>query len=192
MQTLLTTDAEQAARQTDLIRRVRQFTGPSLAQTLVFGWLANPRATLGDLAATAACGGVSVSPEAIHQRFTPTAAQFLEQLLARAPRYVVQANPVTLPLLRRFAEVEIRDSTVLTLPDARAAAGPGWGGRPAYGGSAAVKFQAALSLSTGRLRRLSPQAARLPDQAASDAADDLPPGSLRLFDLGFFNLNAFQ
>ncbi|MCI0458257.1 MAG: hypothetical protein L0Z62_14935 [Gemmataceae bacterium] len=113
----MTTDAEQAALQTGVIQRVRQFTGPRLAQTLVFGWLANPPTTLGDLAATAACCDVTVSPQGLDQRFTPAAAHFLEQLLARALRHVVEADPVALPPLRRFAEVEIRDSTVLTLPE---------------------------------------------------------------------------
>jgi hypothetical protein len=192
MQTLLTTDAEQAAQQTGVIQRVRQFTGPTLAQTLVFGWLANPRATLGDLAATAACCGVTVSPQGLDQRFTPTAAQFLEQLLARAVRHVVEADPVAVPLLRRFAEVDIRDSTVLTLPDALAEHWPGCGGSTSYGGKAALRFQVRLSLCTGRLRGLTPQPARLSDQAASNQEDDLPPGSLRLADLGYFNLSAFQ
>jgi hypothetical protein len=192
MQTLLTTDAEQAAQQSGVIQRVRQFTGPSLAQTLVFGWLANPRATLGDLAASAACCGVTVSPEGLHQRFTPTAAQFLERLLARALRHVVEADPVAVPLLRRFAEVDIRDSTVVTLPDSLAAYWPGCGGSTGRGGSAGLKFQVRLSLCTGRLRALTPQAARLCDQAASAQEDDLPPGSLRLADLGYFQLNAFQ
>lgn len=192
MQTLLTTDAQDAAQRTGLIRRVRQFTGPTLAQTLVFGWLAQPQATLSQLAAAGVSCGVAVTPEAVHQRFTPTTAQFLEQLLAHALRHIVQADPVAVPLLRRFPEVELRDSTVLTLPDVLADAWPGCGGSTAYGGGAALKFQVRFGLVTGRLRGLRPQAARIPDQAASDEEDDLPPGSLRLADLGFFNLDAFR
>ena len=44
LQTLLTTEAEDAARATDWVRRCRQFRGATLVQTLVLGWLHDPRA----------------------------------------------------------------------------------------------------------------------------------------------------
>jgi hypothetical protein len=50
LKTLLTTMADQAGRDSDLIRRVRAFTGASFVQTLVFGWLGHPDATLDNLA----------------------------------------------------------------------------------------------------------------------------------------------
>src|SRR5438270_12833513 len=49
LQTVFTTDAEQAARDAGLIRRVRQCSGATFVQTVVFGWLDNPNATHEDL-----------------------------------------------------------------------------------------------------------------------------------------------
>ncbi len=46
MQTVLTTVADTAARATGFIKRKRKLTGASFVQTLVFGWLSNPAATL--------------------------------------------------------------------------------------------------------------------------------------------------
>lgn len=77
MQTVLTTIANQVAQPTGLIKRQRKLTGASFAQTLVFGWLSNPEATLEDLAQTSAAVGTGVSAEALFQRFTPDAAAFL-------------------------------------------------------------------------------------------------------------------
>jgi len=53
MQTVLTETANQVAQETGLIKRQRKFTGASFAQTVVFGWLSNPDATLEELAQTA-------------------------------------------------------------------------------------------------------------------------------------------
>ena len=44
LQWLLTTVADQAARETGCIRRVRQLTGAVFVQTLVFGWRGRPNA----------------------------------------------------------------------------------------------------------------------------------------------------
>src|SRR2546425_1258968 len=50
LQTLLTTEAEDAARATGWVRRRCQFGGASLVQTLVLGWLHDPRAPVDGLA----------------------------------------------------------------------------------------------------------------------------------------------
>src|SRR5215204_5027906 len=84
LQTLFTDDATDAARLTGFVRRARKITGPLFAQTLVFGWLHNPQASLEDLAAFAADLGTPVTDSAIDQRFNARAAAFLQTLLADA------------------------------------------------------------------------------------------------------------
>src|SRR5881398_2021138 len=96
VQTLLTTTADQAGRDSGLIRRVRCFTGATFVQTLVFGWLANPDATLEHLAQTAAIRGVPVTAQAIADRFSPQSAACLAQVLAAALRQTVAAVPTDL------------------------------------------------------------------------------------------------
>lgn len=191
LQTLLTATAELVAEEVGLIQRARQLTGASLAQTLVFGWLDNPQATLDDLAATAALCGTPVTSQALDQRFTETTATFLEELLAAAVRQVVTARPVASELLGRFRGVFVQDSTTLALPAELRSRWPGCGGTTAGDGAAAVRFQVRWDLRSGRLCGPEPQPGRQPDQAAALQEEPLPPGSLRLADLGYFDLEVF-
>jgi DDE family transposase len=192
LQTLFTTEAEQVAEATEAIQRVRCFTAAQWAQTLVFGWLNDPQATLDDLAATAASCGVTVTSQAIDQRFTPATARFLHQLLNTAVRKVVAARPVAIPLLQRFPAVTVQDSTTITLPDALASDWPGCGGCTDADGRAAIKFQVRLDLNSGHLDHLMPQSGRVPDQGSYADTASMPPGSLHLTDLGYFDLDVFQ
>lgn len=75
----LTTVAESAGRESGLVQRARKLTGDKFAQTLVFGWLKNPQATLEELSQTASALGVQVSPQAIDQRFGQPAAVCLKK-----------------------------------------------------------------------------------------------------------------
>src|SRR6516164_2035809 len=103
LQTVFTESAEQLARQTGFVRRSSKLTGAVFAQTVVFTWLADPEATLETMTQTAASLGTPITPQALDERFQPAAARFLERLLARAMTQVVTADPVTIPLLQRFA-----------------------------------------------------------------------------------------
>src|SRR5882724_6947541 len=132
LQAVFTTDAEDAAAAAGLIRRRRCFSGASFVQTLTFGWLANPQASLDELADLAADLGCSVSPQALDQRFTPAAADCLARVLEAALLRLVQADPVAAPLLQRFGGVYVRDCSTISLPGALAGAWPGVGhGNPA-------------------------------------------------------------
>ena len=46
LQNLLIEDANRIGRESGFIQRQRKLTGASFAQALVFGWLANPQASL--------------------------------------------------------------------------------------------------------------------------------------------------
>src|SRR5689334_6738108 len=118
MQTVLTSAAEQAARDSGFCQRRSPLGGAVFAQTLVFGTLGNPHATLEDLAQTAAACGSSVTAQALDQRFTPPAADYLQRVLAVVVQQAVAAHPVVVPLLRHFQGVYLDDSTTVALPDA--------------------------------------------------------------------------
>jgi hypothetical protein len=98
LQAVLTEGAAGAAQLSGVIQRVRAFTGPTLVQTLVLGWLADPHATLQQLRQMAARLGVSVSAQAIDQRFGPALADCLWRVLEAALCRVVTTDPVALPL----------------------------------------------------------------------------------------------
>src|SRR5918911_797837 len=82
LETVFTTIADQAGRTSDFIVRQVKLRGSTFVQTLVFGFLADPHATLEALAQTAAALGLHITPQALDLRFTETAAACLEQVLA--------------------------------------------------------------------------------------------------------------
>ncbi|HEX2184860.1 MAG TPA: IS4 family transposase [Chloroflexota bacterium] len=189
MQAVLTSAADSAAHTARFVQRRSKLGGALFVQTLVFGWLGNPQATLDELAQTAATLGLTISPQGLDGRFSPQAAELVRQVLETAVHTLVTTDPVAIPLLARFNGVYLHDSSVVALPEALADLWPGSGGSAA---AATLKLGVRLDLARGAL--LGPvllpgrsHDTRLPLQAA-----DLPPGALRLADLGFFNLAALR
>lgn len=192
LQTVFTTDAEQAARDCGLIRRVRQFTGASFVQTLVFGWLDNPKATHEDLAEVAAELGIDVSADALGRRLGKPACDCLQRLLQEALHHVIAAQPAALPLLRRFAGVYVRDGSTVALPAALADVLPGCGGSAAGQGAAALKLLPQLELTTGALEAISLLPGKQAERADELAWAPLPERAMLLEDLGFFHLERLR
>jgi hypothetical protein len=188
LQTLLITEAEDAARQTGCVRRRRRFSGASLVQTLVFGWLHQPRAPVDALAETAAELGIEVTPQALDKRFTAPTSQCLARVMTCALERVVAAEPVALELLQRFAGVYVYDSTTVSLPAALVAQFPGSGQDGAGQRPAALKCQVQLELQTGTLE-LQIEPARQTDVRSELVRQPLPVGALRLADRGYLDFD---
>src|SRR5687767_13277769 len=110
---LFTDVAEQAARLSGCVQRLRAFSGATLVQTLVFGWLANPRASLHELTQMAAARGVTVSPQALDQRFTPRLAATLRHVLDAMLGHAVTSDPAAVPLFTRFSGIYLQDGTTV-------------------------------------------------------------------------------
>ncbi len=100
-QAMLTTTTETVAATLGAVKRPDRaaFTPSTLVQTLVYGWLANPTASLGQLAHMAARVGVDVSPQAIDRRFTLATATLLHQVRTATLGYAMSAEPVAVPIL---------------------------------------------------------------------------------------------
>src|SRR5947208_471688 len=125
--------ANVVARETGCVQRQVKFSGATLLQTLIFGWLQHPDATLESLASTAEIRAVSVSDTAVDKRFTPQCAEFLHRMLEEMASVIVMADEdVPLPLLRRFGAVLIEDSSSLALPDELAQQWRGCGGNQGH------------------------------------------------------------
>lgn len=192
MQTVLTTGAEQAARDSRFSRRQSPLSGAIFTQAMVFGSLAQPQPTLEDYTHAAAAAGHPVTVQAFHQRFTPQAAACLQEVLAHAVSQVVAAEPLACPLLDRFSAVYLLDSTGITLPAALKELWPGCGGRTPETVPAALKFQLRCELRSGQFDGPFPTPGRSSDQGSELQLEPLPPGALRIADLGFFDLSNFQ
>jgi len=186
LQTVLTTDADAAAKKTGFVQRESKLTGSAFAQTLVFGWLSNPEATLEELAQTAGGVGVPITAQGLDQRFTCQAAALLHLLLEAAVHHLIHTDPVALPLLQRFSGVCVQDSSTVGLPPEL---GQIW---PGGGQEAAVKLQVRVDLLTGQMTGPLLQPAQRHDRSSPLQQAPLPKGALRLADLGYFSLDVFQ
>lgn len=190
MQALLTTTADELARDCGFVRRRRKVSGSNFAQTLVFAALADPQPTENRLRNTAAAVGLDASRQAIAKRLDDRAARFLRQLLATSVNQAV-ASPVAIPLLRRFQSVVVLDSSVVALPAALAETYRGGASRTTAGPTSAVKLTVGLDLVSGALLGPDLSAGRAGDLAAPLAQADPPPGGLHLADLNYFSLEKF-
>jgi len=189
LQPLFTIDADRLAYQTKFTQRPGKFSGSSFAQTLVFGYLHRPTATLPELASYAADFGTEASVQALDQRFTVQAAAFMREILACALQIMVRASALPSPLYSRFSGIYILDSTIIALPPELAADWPAIGNRPAHP-EAAAKVFVMLELRTGQVW-VEVRAGNSSDHASQLATMPLPLGSLRIADLGFYDVSKF-
>jgi len=186
LQALFTTTADRLARRSGFVQRASKLTGAAFVQALVFGWLADPQASVEALAQAAAAVGVAISAQGLDQRFTEAAATFLEEMLTAAVQTVIAADPVAIPLLERFTAVVLLDSSTITLPAALALWWPG-----CSAGTAALKLHVRYDLCRGCLSGLLVQEGRISDRSTVMQTAPLPRGALRISDLGFFTLGVF-
>jgi hypothetical protein len=191
LQTVFTSEADRIGTAVGFTKRpdLAKFTPATFVQTLTFGWLAHPDAPLNHLAQTASRVGVDVSAQAIDQRFTPASAALLQGVLAASLHHLVACHSLAVPLLQRFAGVRVQDSTTITLPDELAEFHQGCGGSHEQGTQAALKCGVQLDLLTGALTALDLAHGRASDRALPMQTAPLPPATLRVADLGFYDLD---
>jgi Transposase DDE domain len=192
LQHLLGTALDDLARQCGVVVRQRKFTGQTLLRMLVLTLLHKPDASAWDFLVTATQLGLDVTQTAVEKRFAAgqPLVDFLRQALERALRQAVASPPATAALLQRFTAVLLGDSTTVALPDELADAFPGCGGKEGTSG-AALKIQVLWDLKTGRLERLLVEAGRASDAKSPIALDQAEPGTLLVYDLGYFDVGRF-
>jgi hypothetical protein len=190
LQHLFGQNAKMAGQASTVIQRKRKFDEHSLAKTFVLGFLQNPKANDDELAQMAAQCGAAVTPQAIDQRHTPKLMKFLEELFRGATQLVVGSDKALAPILERFTSVTALDSSTITLPDEMKEEFAGCGGSHG-GGAAAMKLQSELDLRSGALSHVEIEPGRSPDSATSRQHARRGAGSLRITDLGYFNVLVF-
>lgn len=190
LQYLFAECAERSAETSEVIVRQRKFTALSLAKTFVLGFLGNPAASDEELAQIAVQCGADVSPQAIDQRHSWKLVEFLKELFCGATKVVVGSDKALAPILERFRSVTVLDSSTLALPDGMQEEYPGCGG--SYGGgAAAMKLQTEWDLRSGAVTHVEIEPGRSPDAATSRQQARRGQGSLRITDLGYFNVAVF-
>lgn len=183
-----TEDIEALARKSGVVQRRSRLDGTTLLQVLVFGFLKHPRITLKQLAQLCYARGVELSAQGLHSRINASSVTFLRAMFERGFEVFRSALPLPLPLLQRFTQINIVDSSVVALPEALQTEYRGCGGG---GPKASLKLQLVFDFLHGNVEQLVVQAGRATDQVYRDYLAVVTRGSLTLVDLGYFCLEAF-
>jgi hypothetical protein len=192
LQEQLGSHLDQLARQCGLVLRERKFTGRSLLRMLVLTLLRKPDASWGDFFVTAIEEGLEVSATAVEKRLQAgqPLTDFLRQALERALQQVVTAVPPSTELLQPFSAVLLGDSSVISLPDELADAFAGCGGTE-KASRAALKLHVLWNLKSGTLEPFVVTAGTVSDAQGPIAVDQAAPGTLWVYDLGYFDVERF-
>ena len=191
MEKILGRKANVLAQKHGVIKRKRKFRGKSLLRMIVLTLLKKPDANFQDMALTAAQLGVPVSATAVEKRFTQPLVNLLKEVVSVALHQLLAAEPVPVELLNRFTAVVVGDSSCLSLPDELQHEFPGCGGTQGSG-LAALKIQVRWDLKTGELPQVLIEVGKASDAKSPIAQQTARPGSLEIFDLGYFSVERFE
>jgi hypothetical protein len=190
MQLILGPVARRIGWETGFQRRKSKMDGSGFVQSLVFSSLGNKNMSYTHLTASALDAGVNITPQGLAQRFSPASARLCRAVLEASVQQVLTSDAQRMPLLKRFAGIYLRDSSVISLPAELHHLWQGVGGTA--GESTAVKLQVRLEYSSGQMAGPVLQAGRIHDSHSPYQTEDLPRGAVRMGDLGFFSLAQFS
>jgi len=189
---ILNEEANRLARETGFVQRESKIHGADFAQSLIFGWLAEPEITLEGVCQVLGRREVRVSASGLSQRFSQHSVDFLQRLMEVLASTCVQAEEAApYPLLRQFKAVILEDSSVIGLPAELAHVWRGCGGHPGAS-QAGVKLYVRWDVLSGQLFGPTLTDARRNDRHSPFDLADLPAGALYLADLGFFSQERLQ
>ena len=189
MNSLLINRAEALGIKTKFVKRTSKLNGSAFVQTLVFGWMANPNASLGELTQVTSSLGIKISSQGLEKRFNPEACELFEELLSETVKnMVLKSSPVAIPIFERFNGIYIDDSSRISLPKALEKKWKGSGGSNPGKTSSCLRIQVRFNFKDGSLYGPILEDGCGNDKNCSLQKIDVPKGSLRLFDLGYFNL----
>lgn len=180
--------ADEAGRKTGFVQRASKMGGAGFVQTLVFGWMSNPQATLEELAQTAASVGVEISAQGLDQRFTEAGAQCVKAVLEQAVSQVVQGEAADIDFLKRFTGLYIQDSTIIALPAELKQVWSGCANADGVGQPASLKVEVRLDVLRGEMIGPLLEPGRVNDAVSQIQSVALPRGSLSIADLGYWSL----
>jgi hypothetical protein len=194
IQTVLGTKANRVARETKFVQRKSKIDGAHFAQALIFGWLADPNASYTILQQMLEVSGCDASAQALEQRMTEQAADFLLALISTLMGCCISSDPVSTELFSRFNGVYLQDGTIISLPNELEKKYKGSGGSTSESGKSAMRVQARLNLANGALQgpwiASSVQGERT--GAGSLEHTPLPVNSLLITDSAYLTLKALK
>ena len=187
LQEVLESVPSEQGRISGFVQRATKLTAVLFVQMLVLGCWQQRRTRLVDLVQVGRQLGVKISLPGLHQRINQAAVVLLRSVLQAAlaqPR--PHAPAATRYIFQHFSQVYVQDSSYVSLPPALAQQLAGSGGDASPAGAKVVLN---YEYHTGTLAAVALVAGRTPDSRCGQAAQLASPGSLHLFDLGFYALN---
>jgi hypothetical protein len=190
---VLTARAKEMERERGFVQRsTAQLDGPIFTQTTVFGWMDNPEASYPQLRHVAASLGVSVSSQAVEQRFGVESAALLRELLQEAVGEVLSSEANAPELLSRFNGVYVQDGTIISLPPDLRDEWRGCGGSTPEAGQSSLRVQVRLDLAQGGMQGPWLQEGRAAERSGQAHETPLPKGCLYNVDGGYFTLSEMR
>jgi len=191
LQSVLGEKADELARKTKFIQREVKVTGSKFAQTLVFGFLDNPRMSYREMRQAASYSGLEITPQGLEQKFSKTSAEFMKAMLEKTIEQTICASNVDIELLNRFSAIHIQDGSVIKLPDGCVDVWQGIFSKREKGCSA-LKLHVSLEYKSGQLSGPTLANGREHDRKSPWFCQPLRENELRIADLGFFDLDQLQ
>lgn len=175
------------AQTTQFITRQRKITGANFIKTLIFGWLQNHTPSVEGLARAGFSHDLKISAQGLDKRFNEKACLFVKSVLeAAVNEVIVPPEKLQAPVFQHFKAIYIHDGSSLNLPPELQGIWKGVGheGKANY---SALKLDASLELMTGVVD-IKLLHGRDADNRSPHAQTRYEKGTLRLQDLGYFNL----
>jgi len=184
LQRFLETYAETIGRETGFEQRRSKLTSARFVQTLVLSCINQPEASLNQMVQWSDEIGLEVTAQGLDKRLNDRGVKLLWGLVERAVAQLRREAKVPEALLAQFKEIAIVDSSQVALPACLVDLFAGSGGNASV---ASLKFQLRFDYLAGHISALGVEAGRHSDHRCQFHRQHLTPGSLQLFDLGYFD-----
>lgn len=185
----LTQRVKQLGKETQFVQRQSKLTAEVFVQTLVTSQFMDPQMSLEGLCDLMRKKQVTLTKQALHERFNAQASLLLSRLFEQAVVLFRQQQLGGIDLLAGFSAVEIQDSTYISLPRALEALFPGYGG---VASTAGMKIQVLFNYTQSCIDQAYVTGARVNDQSFDCHLQALKTGVLYLQDLGYFKLASLR
>ena len=180
IQNMLVVYAREANKWARFSERDTKLNAETFVQALVLGWLKKKDASLNELAHAVSDLGVAVTGAALHERMGKEAVMLLVGVLKLTLAEYRRPCPLPLESLKKFPGVYITDSSQIALPEQLAGIFRG------NQSNSMLKLQLTWDYLNGNLTALELEEGRQPDQKCQLPVSHAQPGTLQLFDLGYF------
>jgi Transposase DDE domain len=187
LQDLLEITSQEAGRESGFVKRASKLTAAIFVKSMVLGLLEKGDASLLDFVEVSSQLGVTISESGFAQRMNEGAVRLLRTMVQAGIEQLGELLTHDTDLFKGFSAVTIIDGTQVKLPESCA---DWFRGNGKTTSAASAKIQVGYEYLSGTFSALVVGNGRDPDQNCRLPVTLAKPGSLALFDLGYFKQTA--